>query len=169
MHPDGYRPARDSEFPSLSKRRKRWGVGALLVLGALAAGAIPAAQAATGGAAPTAPTASASDGEGLAFTPLRVAGASWYGPGLYGRRTACGERLGPNTLGVAHKRLPCGTVVKFVFRGRTLITRVIDRGPYVRGRAWDLTAAASEALGFKGVGVGRVRYAVAREYARAKR
>jgi peptidoglycan lytic transglycosylase len=169
MHPDGYRPARNSDLSSPPRRRARWGVGAILALAVLAAGAIPAAQAATGGAAPNSPpTASASDGEGLAFTPLRIAGASWYGPGLYGRHTACGETLRPNTIGVAHKRLPCGTVVKFVFHGHTLITQVIDRGPYVRGRAWDLTTAASEALGFQDVGVGRVRYAVAREYARSK-
>jgi len=135
----------------------------------LLAGAIPAARAATGGASlnPEPPTASTSDGEGLAFTPLRVAGASWYGPGLYGRKTACGQTLRPDTLGVAHKKLPCGTVVKFVFHGHTLVTQVIDRGPYIRGRAWDLTTAASEALDFKDVGVGKVRYGVAVEYARS--
>ena len=43
---------------------------------------------------------------------------------------------------------------------------MIDRGPYIHGRAWDLTKAASEALGFEGVGVGRLRYAVALDYAR---
>jgi rare lipoprotein A (peptidoglycan hydrolase) len=134
----------------------------------MVAGVIPAAQAATGGAAPSSesPTASTSDGEGLAFTPLRVAGASWYGPGLYGRKTACGQTLLPNTVGVAHKHLPCGTVVKFVYHGHTLVTQVIDRGPYVRGRAWDLTAAASEALEFKDAGVANLRYAIGHEYAR---
>ena len=95
---------------------------------------------------------------------MRIAGASWYGPGLYGHQTACGQTLRPNTLGVAHKTLPCGTTVKFVYHGHALITQVIDRGPYVKGRAWDLTAAASEALGFEGVG--KVRYAIALEYAR---
>jgi rare lipoprotein A (peptidoglycan hydrolase) len=134
----------------------------------MCAGAIPAAKAASGGAspAPTPPAASTSDGEGLAFTPLRVAGASWYGPGMYGNKTACGQTLRPDTVGVAHKKLPCGTVVKFVYHGHTLITQVIDRGPYIRGRAWDLTAAASEALDFTETGVGRVQYAIAREYAR---
>lgn len=169
MQPDGYRRARDSDVqPALrSRRRTRWGVGLAAVL-LMVAGAIPAARAATGGASPaeTPPTASTSNGEGLAFTPLRVAGASWYGPGLYGRKTACGETLRPNTLGVAHKNLPCGTVVKFVYHGRTLITQVIDRGPYVRGRAWDLTAAASEALEFQDAGVARLRYAIGHEYAR---
>jgi rare lipoprotein A len=95
---------------------------------------------------------------------MRTAGASWYGPGLWGNHTACGQTLRPNTLGVAHKTLPCGTTVKFVYHGKALITQVIDRGPYVRGRAWDLTAAASEALGLEGVG--QVRYAVATNLAR---
>jgi len=62
-------------------------------------------------------------------------------------------------MGVAHKKLPCGTTVKFVYHGKAVVTQVIDRGPYVDGRAWDLTKAVSDALGFEGVG--RVRYAVA--------
>src|SRR5690606_24676604 len=92
-------------------------------------------------------------------------GASWYGPGLYGNRTACGQRLRRRTVGVAHKKLPCGTTVKFSHRGRVLVTRVIDRGPYIRGRAWDLTQAASKALDFERVGVGKLRHAVAVQYA----
>lgn len=90
---------------------------------------------------------------------MRRAGASWYGPGLYGRHTACGETLQANTLGVAHRSLPCGTTVKFAYHGHTLVTQVIDRGPYVHGRSWDLTSAASKVLGLEGVG--QVRYAVA--------
>jgi hypothetical protein len=170
MQTNGYRRARNRDFRTAlrSSRRTRWGVGLAVVI-VMGAAAIPAAQAATGGASPNPqpPTASSSEGD-LAFTPLRVAGASWYGPGLYGHHTACGQTLRPNTLGVAHKKLPCGTVVKFVFHGHTLVTQVIDRGPYIRGRAWDLTTAASEALDFKDVGVGKVRYGIAREYVRAQ-
>lgn len=143
---------------------------ALATLAALALLALPAipAQASTGGASPAVagPVAGTPEGAEIAFGPSRSAGASWYGPGLYGRRTACGQTLRAATIGVAHRRLPCGTLVKFVYRGRAVIAPVIDRGPYVRGRAWDLTAAASEALGFKGVG--RVRYAIALEYARGR-
>jgi rare lipoprotein A len=73
--------------------------------------------------------------------------ASWYGPGFFGRRTACGIDLSRDTVGVAHKRLPCGTRVEIYHRGRTLEVPVIDRGPYVAGRQWDLTQAAAEALG----------------------
>jgi rare lipoprotein A (peptidoglycan hydrolase) len=77
--------------------------------------------------------------------PLRK--TTWYGPGFYGRRTACGQRLRRATLGVAHKRLPCGTDVTFYHRGRFLTVPVIDRGPYARGVAFDLTAASAQALG----------------------
>ena len=79
--------------------------------------------------------------------------ASWYGPGLYGNRTGCGGTLHPGTLGVAHKTLPCGTKVTFRYRGRSVRVAVIDRGPYVGGREWDLTGAAARRLGFRGHGV----------------
>jgi rare lipoprotein A (peptidoglycan hydrolase) len=123
-----------------------------------------AAQAATGGAS-TAYGGASPEGQDLVFSPFRSAGASWYGPGLYGRSTACGQTLRATTIGVAHRNLPCGTMVKFAYHGNAVIAPVIDRGPYVKGRAWDLTAAASEALEFEGVGM--VRYAVAVSYARA--
>jgi peptidoglycan lytic transglycosylase len=139
----------------------RWAL-ALAAFLALFAGLATGARAATGGA--SSPTASGPVGEEVAFSPFRYGGASWYGPGLWGRKTACGQTLRPQTMGVAHKTLPCGTTVKFVYHGRAVITQVIDRGPYVHGRAWDLTKAVSDALGFEGVG--RVRYAIALEYAR---
>jgi len=67
---------------------------------------------------------------------------SWYGPGFYGNNGACGMVPGgiqKDTVGVAHKTLPCGTRVAFRYNGRTVIARVIDRGPYVAGRQWDMT------------------------------
>lgn len=129
-------------------------------------GAIPAAQAATGGASGFEAGSATTTGEEMAFGPMRYAGASWYGPGLWGRSTACGVVLRPTTIGVAHKSLPCGTLVRFVFEGHTVTAPVIDRGPYVKGRAWDLTAAASAALGLEGIGVARIGYQVAIEYVR---
>lgn len=75
--------------------------------------------------------------------------ASWYGPGFYGGRTACGQRLKRKTIGIAHRRLPCGTKVVLNKGGRWLRTRVIDRGPFIKGRTWDLTRRASRALGMK--------------------
>lgn len=142
----------------------RWALALAAIL-ALMAGAATGAKASTGGAGSY--TAAAPAGGELAFSPFRYAGASWYGgPSMWGRSTACGRTLRPSTLGVAHKTLPCGTTVKFVYHGRALVTQVIDRGPYVKGRAFDFTQAASEALGFEGVG--RVRYAVALSYARSR-
>jgi hypothetical protein len=137
----------------------------------------PATQASTGGAASAAPVApeteeatpteeatTAFNEAELSFTPYRFAGASWYGgKTMWGRSTACGQVLRPTTIGVANKTLPCGTPVKFIWHGRSIVAPVIDRGPYVQGRSWDLTEAAAEDLGFEGVGL--VRYAVAIEYA----
>jgi hypothetical protein len=82
----------------------------------------------------------------------RAAFASWYGPGFYGGHLACGGRLGFGTLGVAHKSLPCGTKVTLRYRGRTVRVPVIDRGPYVGGREFDLTGATKRALGFGSTG-----------------
>lgn len=83
----------------------------------------------------------------------RSAHASYYGPGLYGGRTACGQTLDAGTVGVAHRSLPCGTRVKFRYRGRSATVPVIDRGPYTAGREWDLTEAAKRRLGFGSTGV----------------
>jgi hypothetical protein len=79
-------------------------------------------------------------------------GASWYGPGFYGRRTACGQTLTGDIKGVAHKRLPCGTRVVFKRGKRTVTARVIDRGPFAAGRQWDLAPATKRALGYRGDG-----------------
>jgi rare lipoprotein A len=86
------------------------------------------------------------------LTSFRLAGASYYGPGLYGNGVACGGTLEPGTLGVANKTLPCGTMVKLRYNGRSITVPVIDRGPYVAGREYDLTEATKDRLGFPGVG-----------------
>lgn len=82
--------------------------------------------------------------------------ATWYGPGFWGNRTACGQVLRKGTRGVAHRRLPCGTRVVVFHRGRTVRTRVIDRGPYAHGANWDLTQRIANQLRFEGVGAVRV-------------
>jgi rare lipoprotein A len=86
------------------------------------------------------------------LTSFRQAGASYYGPGLYGNGVACGGTLTPGTMGVANKTLPCGTKVKLRYHGHSVTVPVIDRGPYVAGRDYDLTAATRNRLGFPGVG-----------------
>lgn len=75
--------------------------------------------------------------------------ATWYGPGFYGHKTACGERLTRTMLGVAHKRLRCGTQVQVSYRGHTMVVPVIDRGPFAHHASWDLTAATAKQLGMK--------------------
>jgi hypothetical protein len=79
-------------------------------------------------------------------------GASWYGPGFYGRRTACGQTLDGEIKGVAHRTLPCGTKVRLFYRGRSVNARVVDRGPYHGSRSWDLTPATKAALRFGSTG-----------------
>jgi rare lipoprotein A (peptidoglycan hydrolase) len=138
-----------------------------VLLGAIAIFALAAvpAQAATGGASSLVfGGGAAASGQDISFSPMKTAGATWYGPGLYGNRTACGQVLRPGTIGVAHRKLPCGTTVKFAYGGRYLVTQVIDRGPFTQGHAWDLTNGAREALGFDGSN--QVRYALALSFAR---
>ena len=79
----------------------------------------------------------------------RLAGASWYGGG---GGLACGGSLSSSTLGVANKTLPCGTLVTLRYNGRSIRVPVIDRGPYVAGREFDLTEATKQALGFGDTG-----------------
>jgi len=79
----------------------------------------------------------------------RLAGASWYGGG---GGLACGGQLTSSTLGVANKTLPCGTLVTLHYAGHTVRVPVVDRGPYVAGREFDLTEATKRALGFGDVG-----------------
>jgi hypothetical protein len=83
---------------------------------------------------------------------FRPALASWYGPGLYGNALGCGGTLSAGTVGVAHKSLPCGTRVVLRNGSRVVRARVIDRGPYVGAREFDLTAATKYRLGFGSVG-----------------
>jgi len=81
---------------------------------------------------------------GPVATVFRAVVASWYGPG---GRTACGQTLTASTLGVANRTLPCGTLVTLRYRNRTVRVPVIDRGPFVPGRDFDLTWATKLALG----------------------
>jgi rare lipoprotein A (peptidoglycan hydrolase) len=77
--------------------------------------------------------------------------ASWYGPGLYGNRLGCGGRLTTGTVGVAHRYLRCGTRLTVCYRRRCSRATVVDRGPYVYGRDFDLTARLAWRLRFTGV------------------
>ncbi len=73
--------------------------------------------------------------------------ATWFGPGLFGNRTACGQVLTKRLVGLANRTLPCGTLVKVSFRGHALTIPVVDRGPYGPLHAsFDLTQAAAGKL-----------------------
>jgi rare lipoprotein A len=110
---------------------------------AFAAPSAVAVAASSGGvAAPTAGTIHRAHGA------RHAALATWFGPGFYGHETACGQILTPAVVGVANRTLPCGTLVRFTYGGRSLTVPVIDRGPYGGiGASWDLTAGAAQALG----------------------
>jgi rare lipoprotein A len=102
-------------------------------------------------AAPLSAAASASTG-GVTSAPAptvrKAALATWFGPGFYGQTTACGQTLTPAVIGVASRTLPCGTLVKFSYKGHVATVPVIDRGPYAHnGALWDLTSGAAAALG----------------------
>ena len=79
---------------------------------------------------------------------FKPAMATWYGPGLYGNTTACGQEMTKELVGVAHRSLPCGTLVEVAYRGTSIVVPVVDRGPFVKGMTWDLTKAAAQQLGF---------------------
>jgi rare lipoprotein A len=70
-----------------------------------------------------------------------------------GEKTANGERANPGGLTAAHKTLPFGTRVRVVNKrnGKSVVVRINDRGPFVRGRIIDLTPAGARALGFNGL------------------
>jgi rare lipoprotein A (peptidoglycan hydrolase) len=82
----------------------------------------------------------------------RTAAASWYGPGLYGNKLACGGTLTRGTVGVANKTLPCGTKVTLRYHGHVATVPVVDRGPYAGGREYDLTEATKNKLHFGSTG-----------------
>ncbi len=122
---------------------------ALLGPAGLLLGAPPAGAASAGGA-PAGP-AVASPAAGATPAPaakVHTTGvATWFGPGFYGHKTACGQTLTPLVEGVAHRTLPCGTLVKVTYAGHSVVLPVLDRGPYSHIAEWDLTAGAAAALG----------------------
>jgi rare lipoprotein A len=97
-------------------------------------------------------TAGAGAARSWRVNAYRSSAASWYGPGLYGNKLGCGGTLSPGTVGAANKHLPCGTKVTFRYHGRSVTAPVVDRGPYVGGREWDLTPGLKAKLHFGSTG-----------------
>jgi rare lipoprotein A len=98
---------------------------------------------------------------GCATTSTDVSGktmnASWY---MHGKRTASGERFVPDGLTAAHRTLPFGTKLQLTRNGKSIIVRINDRGPFIRGRDLDLSRGAARELGCVSVGHCRVIYRV---------
>ena len=125
--------------------KSKTATGLLALVSAVACASVAAAGAlaSTGGSA--APSAAPSASKARVHTSGI---ATWFGPGFYGQRTACGQVLTPAVAGLANRKLPCGTLVTVTYRGHRLTMPVIDRGPYGgNGAQWDLTAGAARALG----------------------
>jgi rare lipoprotein A len=85
-------------------------------------------------------------------------GASWYGPGFHGKKTASGERFNENAMTAAHRSLPFGTVVTVTDQrtGKSVKVTINDRGPFHKGRIIDLSKAAATKLGFRNAGTTKV-------------
>lgn len=145
----------------LTTTKKTLSSAALLCIAALGAcaPAAPAlaAESSTGStgatAAPSGGTSAPSSSQQSAPSLQEgVSIATWFGPGLFGRHTACGQLLTKQLIGVANRTLPCGTLVNFSYQGHQLVVPVVDRGPYSSiGADWDLTENAARLLKMGGV------------------
>jgi rare lipoprotein A len=131
-----------AEANALIRRPDRVAMWAFLMALAITIAAAASSQAASSGGIGTASPDEPDKGE------MERSIATWYGPGFWGNQTACGQTLKRKTVGVAHRKLPCGTKVTIAYKGRHLTTEVIDRGPYANDATWDLTQAAARELGF---------------------
>ncbi|MDP2181046.1 MAG: septal ring lytic transglycosylase RlpA family protein [Actinomycetota bacterium] len=99
-------------------------------------------------------SAKSSRGTSSGWNSARV---SWYGPGFYGNTMAGGGALRRDSMVVAHRSMAFGTRIQFEYNGRSCTAVVMDRGPYVGGRTFDLGPGTARALGFSGVGTVRYR------------
>lgn len=88
--------------------------------------------------------------------------ASWYGPGFHGRLTANGERYNQNAMTAAHRSLKFGTRVRVtnLNNGRSVVVRINDRGPFIKGRVIDVSAAAARSLNMMRSGVAPVKVTI---------
>jgi rare lipoprotein A (peptidoglycan hydrolase) len=85
--------------------------------------------------------------------------AAPYTPSRRTEKSACGVRIGPRTIGVAHPVLPCGAKIYVEFNGKDVLTQVIDRGHTAPGRTFDVTQALAKLLGLQGSETIRWRFA----------
>jgi rare lipoprotein A (peptidoglycan hydrolase) len=138
----------------VSSRPDRVALWAVFLALFAAVAAAASAQAQSGGTPPPGSTPAPAPTTTTSWTLVQK--ATWYGPGFWGRQTACGLVLTKATLGAAHRKLPCGTQVTFSHNGRSATATVIDRGPFRKGYKWDLTKRTAKVIGFLPVGSGPV-------------
>ena len=88
--------------------------------------------------------------------------ASYYHDSLHGNKTASGQVYNKNRFSAAHKSLPLGTKIRVTDTktGRSIVVRVNDRGPFVRGRILDLSKQAAKELGIVKKGVAKIELRV---------
>jgi rare lipoprotein A len=100
--------------------------------------------------------------DGVSRTGIQAGMASYYSDRFHGRRTASGARYDRNAYSAAHRTLPLGTRVRVVdaASGDSVVVRINDRGPFVRGRVIDLSRAAASEIGLTRKGVTKVRVEV---------
>jgi hypothetical protein len=126
--------------------QRQLSLAAVAVLGVIVALAIAARRETSPAAAPAIPRPALSDISGWyeALAGVRTRP-------LAGRRSGCDTRLSPGTLGVDHPVLPCGTKIFIRYRGKTVLTQIVDRGPDAPGHEFELTPALAELVGLGGV------------------
>jgi peptidoglycan lytic transglycosylase len=124
-------------------------ISQVLVVAAVAVTAVGSAAAAN----ESSPSQQDADGSAVSARPLQRGQASWYGSFHEGRRTANGETFRSAAMTAAHRTLPFGTRVRVTREGtgRSVVVRINDRGPFVKGRIIDLSRAAAQAIGIAGV------------------
>jgi rare lipoprotein A len=95
--------------------------------------------------------------EAAAFSQTGM--GSYYGPKFHGKKTASGERFNQNGMTAAHRTLAFGSRLRVtnIANGKSVVVRVNDRGPFIRGRIVDVSTLAARQLGIVGRGVARVR------------
>lgn len=91
---------------------------------------------------------------------LESAVMSWYGEYHFGRKTSNGEVFNSVDLTFAHKTMKFGTLVKFCYKGKSVVARCNDRGPYIKGREFDLSYQVAKRLNFLEVGVDKIYYQI---------
>lgn len=100
----------------------------------------------------------------IAVSPASSFTVGWASYYKSGRLTANGERFNPMGLTAAHRSLPFGTKVKVtnLRTGKTVIVRINDRGPFIKGRVMDLSLGAAKVIGLTRTGVAKISFAVLR-------